>query len=528
MSNLIKRPNSDDLQAWGISPDAEIVYYDGKVLVTDDSEPDSGIAIMTKTGCAFLFGVAVFTHAPVVGITMFAYGAYKVLDTVRGLYGGSKSLSSRLERDLVEEQRPAGIPPDAPRYVPDSHVPQQIGQNTRLGAIEVQSQSVTQTLVSDWQNQPNVSINKTALDALLASPYTSRAFFGAQRTGKSYLAAVASFELAKTGVNVFHINLMSYGEEDAYYWQHAKRSIRCDLPALSVSEGRPFIKSAIAVVAEFVQTPNSLLIIDEWAYIASTATPHRESLVGLLNEVASQIASLSSAGIKRQRGLWTIAPEFVAGGLVPQGKAVKKLQLVYATIHPDRSVDWNGHRIGFSDELYQQVVNNFSIDLPDSMQLPNCDRICYINREWMPVGELPQLPKLHPKASTVSPSIQAQKDDETITFPISEIAALRGIDRPQIETDEAITIETKKRPESLDNYPMVKAICLYLEDKEPRSLKQISDVMKKSNKVTEDELKEKLGTAYTNYREGVLKILFFGVSQKLIKQISQDSFTVNY
>ena len=257
-----------------------------------------------------------------------------------------------------------------------------IGAATKFGSIEVPASPAADS-----------SHETTALSALLRSPFLSRALFGAQRTGKSYLAAVASAEMAKTGVNIFHINLMSYGSEDATYWQHATTSIRCDLPALSVSDGKPFIKQAIALVAEFVQTPNSLLIVDEWAYIASTANPHRESLVGLLNDISSQITSLSSAGIKRQRGLWAISPEFVAGSLVPQGKAVKKLQLVYVTIHPDRLVDWNGNAIGFSDELFQQVANNFPIELPNSMDLPDCDRVVYIDRQWLPVGELPAVNK---------------------------------------------------------------------------------------------------------------------------------------
>ena len=257
-----------------------------------------------------------------------------------------------------------------------------IGTATKFGAVEVPASPAAE---ASAQNET------MALSALLRSPFLSRALFGAQRTGKSYLAAVASAEMTKTGVNIFHMNLMSYGSEDAEYWQHAKKSIRCDLPALSVSDGKPFIKQAIALVAEFVQTPNSLLIVDEWAYIASTANPHRESLVGLLNDISSQITSLSSAGIKRQRGLWAISPEFVAGSLVPQGKAVKKLQLVYVTIHPDRLVDWNGNAIGFSDELFQQVANNFPIELPNSMELPECDRIVYIDRQWLPVGELPGL-----------------------------------------------------------------------------------------------------------------------------------------
>jgi hypothetical protein len=283
-----------------------------------------------------------------------------------------------------------------------------IGNTTKFGAIEVPvSQSGPPT-----QNEMTAP---TALSALLRSPFLSRALFGAQRTGKSYLAAVASCKLAQTGTNIFHVNLMSYGSEDAEYWQHAKKSIRCDLPALSVSEGKPFIKQAISLVAEFVQTPNSLLIVDEWAYMASTANPHRDSLGGLLNDISSQITSLSSAGIKRQRGLWAISPEFVAGSLVPQGKAVKKLQLVYVTIHPDRWVDWNGNAIGFSDELFQQVANNFPIDLPDSMELPDHDRIVYIDRQWLPVGELPTLdkpPVASPREREVSKSENKQDQQD--------------------------------------------------------------------------------------------------------------------
>ncbi|MBW4419830.1 MAG: ATP-binding protein [Myxacorys californica WJT36-NPBG1] len=298
-----------------------------------------------------------------------------------------------------------------------------IGEPTRLGAVAVQASPVEKCT--------------TAFEALLASPFTSRAIFGAQRTGKSYLAACASLELAKRGISVFHINLMSYGDEDSQYWQHAKRSVRCDLPSLSVRDGVPFIKQAMEVLKAFIDTPNSLLIVDEWAYIGATATPHRDSLEPLLNALASQIASLSSAGIKRQRGLWVIAPEFVAGGLVPNGKTAKKLQLVYATIHPDRTLDWNGNHIGFSGELFDQVKNNFPIDLPASlMELPNCDRIVYINREWMPVGELPSLPKWVEAQPTVPTDPRAQLEKAWVSFDDSGHEAIA----PAVETDPAIEL----------------------------------------------------------------------------------------
>ena len=120
------------------------------------------------------------------------------------------------------------------------------------------------------------------------------------------------------------------------------------------------------------------------------------------------------------------------------------------------------------------------------------------------------------------------KTDTDTTYPISEIAAMRGIERPTIEVDELVSVASVSRPEALDDYPMVKAVCLYLEGKEPRSLKQIADTMKACKKITDEDLQQRLGTAYTNYKDGTQQILFFGVHQGFITQISQDAFTVNY
>ncbi len=240
---------------------------------------------------------------------------------------------------------------------------------------------------------------KQALSALLASPYVSRAIFGAQRTGKSYLAAVASFELAKQGTKIYHLNLASYGDEDQRYWSHTTQSIRGDLASIDSESASRVIQSAIALVQEFFSQNNAVLIVDEIVYIGSKSGAHAALLDPLMRVIADKITALESTGIKRQKAIWTVAPSFVAGSLSDQCKVVKKLQLCYISIAPGRSIEWDGNRIGFNAELFEQIKNNFPISMPVVGTMPNCDRLCFINGQWMAVGALPSLPKLPTPAS---------------------------------------------------------------------------------------------------------------------------------
>ena len=225
----------------------------------------------------------------------------------------------------------------------------------------------------------------TALE-LLQQSFQSRIFFGAQRTGKSYLAACAAQRLAERGVQVFHINLASYGDEDDRYWS-GYRSVTCDLLSMSdpmaVAE---HIQEAMLVVEEFKRTPQSLLIVDEWTLQCSTSNRYREELEPLNKELANQIAGLTSTGMKRERALWAIAPEFVAGELTQEGKAAKKLSLVFVAIPPGQSVNWNGQRVSFNPELYEQVRNNFPyLEMPTTTY-PSGERIAFIDKSWTTVG----------------------------------------------------------------------------------------------------------------------------------------------
>ncbi|MGL5063461.1 MAG: hypothetical protein ACRC62_26055 [Microcoleus sp.] len=93
-------------------------------------------------------------------------------------------------------------------------------------------------------------------------------------------------------------------------------------------------------------------------------------------------------------------------------------------------------------------------------------------------------------------------------------------DKTAIEVEAAAIVE---RPDGLDDYPLVATVWDYLDGKDPRSLKQISDAMKAKGKIPEDVLKSKIPN-YDNYKEGIKTVLIFGVNQGYLKQISEDAY----
>lgn len=236
-------------------------------------------------------------------------------------------------------------------------------------------------------SSPAVQTTTTALNTILASPYTSRAIFGAQRTGKSYLAAIASQQLSNKGVSIFHLNLSSYGDEDLRYWGHAKRSLCGDLTAVDNHQGLSLIREAIALVTEWWSIPNAILIVDEWGHLGSSSNSYRNELSILLKLIADKISCVASTGIKRRQAIWTISPEFVAGAMEQDAKAIKKLQVCLLAIPKGKSIDWHGSEITFNDELYDQIAKNYTIKPYEmSSHLSRFDRVAYVNGLWIPVG----------------------------------------------------------------------------------------------------------------------------------------------
>jgi hypothetical protein len=231
----------------------------------------------------------------------------------------------------------------------------------------------------------------TAYATLIGNPYLSRAAFGAQRTGKTKLYSAATYELASRGTKVFHINLASFGDEDASYWSHAK-SIRADLPSLDEFQAAWYVEKAIALVHEFFATRHAILVFDEIVFTGSLSNQHVALLAPLIDLIADKIACLSSTGMKRSQAIWTASPDFVAGGLLQSCKAIKSLSLVYVAIAPGKSVDWNGNAIKFHRESFTNVRRNWEA-LTEPPQNLKGDRIAFIDGCWREIGDLPTIPQ---------------------------------------------------------------------------------------------------------------------------------------
>jgi hypothetical protein len=235
------------------------------------------------------------------------------------------------------------------------------------------------------------------LDLVTQSPGLSRLMIGGQRTGKSYFAAVASRELARSlGWKIFHINLASYGAEDEYYWTHAYKSVRGDLASITdANVATDLIADAIDCITEFISTQGAILIVDEITFTGSKYGKWDASR--FLRLVAEQISALTSSGMKRERVIWALCPELVAGAMKDSTKAIKSLKLLYLAIVPSMTIDWQGQRVGFDGELHKQVTANYDgIGLPTTEQMSACRRhkqarIAYLNGQWVPIGDLPQI-----------------------------------------------------------------------------------------------------------------------------------------
>jgi hypothetical protein len=355
-------------------------------------------------------------------------GVAAIVAEIEQAYQEGQKVSSAARRFMRQMGQPLQRRTIA-RYVeslqPESPGNAESGESPSLNGTIIQAEPTTQTasqLTGQDQDAPQKTYNpggyfdpatgkgSIVLDLVLQSPGISRLMIGGQRTGKSYFAAVASRELARSlGWTIFHINLASYGVEDSYYWQHAYKSVCGDLSSITnEQEAADLIADAIDCITEFISTKGAILIVDEVTFTGSKYGKWDASK--FLRLVAEQISALTSSGMKRERVIWALCPELVAGAMKDATKAIKSLKLLYLAIVPGLSVDWQGQKVKFDEELHKQITSNYDgISLPTAEQVSLCrrhnlPRIAYMNGEWLPLGDLPQLAKptiAQPSAFTV-------------------------------------------------------------------------------------------------------------------------------
>ncbi len=310
---------------------------------------------------------------------------------------------------------------------------------------------------------PTTGKGSVVLDLLVQSPGVSRLFIGGQRTGKSYLAAVASRELVKAGWKVFHVNLASYGAEDDYYWKHVHKSVKGDLASITKEDqANDLIANAIDLVNEFVASQNAILLVDEVTFTGSKYGKWDAS--PFLRLVAEQISALTSTGMKRERAIWALCPELVAGAMKDATKAIKSLSLTYIAIAPGMSVDWNKQKIKFDESVHQQVTANFKgVGLPTPEQISLCrrgnnPRIVYIGGEWLQIGKLPEIEQpTIAKPSTFKPSVSRDAGNVLVkdyvavsTAPIIEPKTIEPELSPLYQAIAAMTMAQMDQPDPQD------------------------------------------------------------------------------
>jgi hypothetical protein len=370
-------------------------------------------------------------------------------------------------QDWIVGTTPTLYPLNAPLMLSQAQPQPTIGTNTRLNAVEAPvvpsvARAVEQPVAMlpepdlEWVPAPSAPRYSTPvepaqtprrskqpnfIDRVVASPTISRINFGGQRSGKTLSFAAASKILADAGWNIYHINLASYTNErgineDDQYWLHSM-SVRADLSKLSQWEAAPIIERAEEVVTEFFRNPKSILIIDEIVTTGGKDHEHAASCEKLMASIADKISCLTSTGTKRMQAIWALSPDFVAGRLMDQVKSVKSLKVCMVVVPPDRFIEWEDGtgesvRIGFSSESFTNVQRNFP-SLTEPPRGTGCDRIAFIDGEWMEVGDVSFMFNQPKKATKSTKSTCAKEAQLQVLAEAGDVASLEQIEQLLME-----------------------------------------------------------------------------------------------
>jgi len=306
MSKVIKQISPQELQAWDLSPDSKISYYDGKLLIVSDANEEAPFGIAAKAGISALFGIAVFTHAPLVGMVCAAYAAYKVTETVRGLYGGDNALTSRLEQDLgivaVEEVATPTIAPQSeslPAATDSGPVATSspIGNHTRLRAVEVSASPAAETSVQNAKPfDVTYDLGTNPQSALIA---------GVPGAGKGMIAsnAIRHMKAKRPELTVMVIDPKA-DEKESGYWAGVANVIE----RLAFAENDPDDCATwlLLKIQQFQRLPTpKLLVMDEGAVIVQfLKLAHKD--IKAMGRLKAFIAHISSMGDSAESWLWFI------------------------------------------------------------------------------------------------------------------------------------------------------------------------------------------------------------------------------
>ncbi len=396
-----------------------------------------------------------------------------------------------------------------------------VGIQTQLGAIPVQAVGVGMEVYGDDTRSEVIAPQDGPVSVLLANPYQNRLIFGGQRTGKSFLAAIASRYLASKGIKTFHLNLShtrtSEGrDEDAEYWQHATASIRFDLGSLDSPTAKQVIEASIKMVRDFWAQTGAILVVDEAPAQAAISNMHR----GLLEPLNAVIASLSSqcnsTGVKRGKSVWAIGPEFIAANMVQHGKSFCKTgSLTHVFIHPASQSEWNGQRLVFDSGLFKQLSTNFQGATLDPATAEICDRTVQIEGRFYSLDGL---------------SLPDWDGRKCVAAKVEKVREVAGVtDYKSAEVDHPQVTSTAQNP--VPNSRIEKVIA-HLKNHGSEDALLVANFLswiqeKAGTELTFEQIKGNWGKRNgCRQRDKLTQVLAVAVAQKCLTRIDADTFRV--
>lgn len=265
------------------------------------------------------------------------------------------------------------------------------------------------------------------IEVLGRDPYQSMGVIGGQRTGKTYTAALHTQNVKRNlKAIIIYINLMDANGDAADDWDHADIVITCHLRKLSPSKAKAVIERVTAVVNEFFNGLNQILVFDEWVGFtskanqwpkkasqeaAAAAIESREaktfiepeglgiSAIELMNLVMAVTGELTQSGKKQAKAIWLLSPMVKAGAMEPQGLVIKEVAPMVVAISKDESVTWKhpvtglDQEIGFDDAGYRASIPNMGLPPIESIPKLGCVRLLFAKGTWYSLDNLPKLEK---------------------------------------------------------------------------------------------------------------------------------------
>jgi hypothetical protein len=311
-----------------------------------------------------------------------------------------------------------------------------------VAATIAQDETHNQRIAVDTAIENLTHAERSLFLHLADNPFLCYFILASQRTGKTSSAAAASLVIKREkGTEVYYINLSDHGQGNREAFAHADQVVIGDINGGKPGAAAALIKEAIAVVEQFHQSNNAILVVDEWVNLALKVRSGMDDFWAVLSPKA---AALTSNGIGCGRSVWAIAPTFQAAVMREEAKVVKSFVPLILSVAPGQSIEWSNpatavmSRIPYNGSLVGQAARNW----PDAgiveptpeevryFQRAGASRIFWADKQWSILGKPPALPKV----ATVDAAIQPEIDPVVAQLE-RDYAAL--IDAPE-PTDEEL------------------------------------------------------------------------------------------